>query len=319
MYQKNLFGSWYRLWGNAQKTSHNTQTFSKEGGDTFYLIIDLYSDSRQHSLSIKSKEKVCEWLSRVCSCGFFLMESRSQVRCRWGASHYYASRCLPAAGLMGTSDWGDTMVLNLNHTDGIIFSVRHRVRLEEKVQQKDLGAFEVFSLLPEPQRGSLLKKWMLLLELQDMLLHCVTQLHYLLTDECESEQEEMFGKPRLLCHNTMLGMRENSRRIATAAPSAAPTCGFDEGDEVGVWQSPLLNTVVVSKNLLWRLVAPSEKKRWSVFLFLSASSCRVQEIRFYYYLFYEMLRLQLRSLEVKCVWMDKGEFKRDEWCWRKQI
>lgn len=58
--------------------------FSKERGDTFYLIIDLYSDSRQHSLSIKSKEKVCERLSRVCSCGFFLMESRSQVRCRLG-------------------------------------------------------------------------------------------------------------------------------------------------------------------------------------------------------------------------------------------
>lgn len=184
-----------------------------------------------------------------------------------------------------------------NHTDGIIFSIRHRVCLEEKVKQK--GSQVLFRCLVCCQNPNEMD--VLLLELQDMLLRCVTQLHYLLTDECEWEQEEMCGKPRLLCHNTMLGMQENSRRIATAAPSAALTCGFDEGDEVGVWQSPLLNTVIVSKNLLRRPVAPSEKNRWSVFLPLPASSCRVQEITFYYYLFYEMLRLQLRLLGVKCV------------------
>lgn len=297
MYQKNLFGSRYRLSGNAQKTSHNSQTFFKR--ERWYLLFNNWFIFRLSPTlpEYKIKRKSLRATLESVAAGSFSWKAGARWGAGWGGISLLCLLMPPSCRFNGHVRLGGHGGADPNHTDGIIFSIRRRVCLEEKVKQK--GSQVLFRCLVCCQNPNEMD--VLLLELQDMLLRCVTQLHYLLTDECEWEQEEMCGKPRLLCHNTMLGMQENSRRIATAAPSAAPTCGFDEGDEVGVWQSPLLNTLIVSKNLLRRPVAPSEKKRWSVFLPLPASSCRVQEITFYYYLFYEMLRLQLRLLGVKCV------------------
>lgn len=172
MYQKNLFGSRYRLSGNAQKTSHNSQTFFKR--ERWYLLFNNWFIFRLSPTlpEYKIKRKSLRATLESVAAGSFSWKAGARWGAGWGGISLLCLLMPPCCRFNGHVRLGGHGGADPNHTDGIIFSIRRRVCLEEKVKQK--GSQVLFRCLVCCQNPNEMD--VLLLELQDMLLCYTTAL-----------------------------------------------------------------------------------------------------------------------------------------------
>lgn len=207
-----------------------------------------------------------------------------------------------------------------NHTDGIIFSIRRRVCLEEKVKQK--GSQVLFRCLVCCQNPNVGVCWrngcVTSRTSRYVIALCYTTA--LFADWrmwVRARRNVRKAKAAVSQHNA------GNARKQQAHSNGSSVCGAD----MWVWWGWRGGCVTVAATQHCDCFQkPSAEARGTVrkknaevcFSFFQRPAAVCRKLRFIIICF-------MRCYVCSCgcwgwnVWMDKGEFKRDEWCWRKQI